>query len=151
MRKRLIEADLVDCVLGLGPGLFYNSPMEACVLFCRTDKAPERKGKVLFINAVDEYARQQAQSFLKSEHIEHIAALHCAYLDQSGVSAVVSAQDILQRDASLSLAVHVPTTPANAELITPAPAVAATEWVNGLSANRARRSEVLAALQGAQV
>ncbi|MHC5732928.1 MAG: HsdM family class I SAM-dependent methyltransferase, partial [Nostoc sp.] len=27
MRQKLVEADLVECVLGLGPNLFYNSPM----------------------------------------------------------------------------------------------------------------------------
>ena len=36
MRRKLIEADLIECVLGLGPNLFYNSPMEACVVICRT-------------------------------------------------------------------------------------------------------------------
>ena len=38
MRRKLIEADLIECVLGLGPNLFYNSPMEACVVICRTAK-----------------------------------------------------------------------------------------------------------------
>jgi len=38
MRRKLVELDLVECVLGLGPGLFYNSPMEACVVVCRTRK-----------------------------------------------------------------------------------------------------------------
>ncbi|MEI7890163.1 MAG: class I SAM-dependent DNA methyltransferase, partial [Actinomycetes bacterium] len=57
MRTKLIEEDLVDCVLGLGPGLFYNSPMEACVVFCRTDKPKEHRGKILLINAVNDYER----------------------------------------------------------------------------------------------
>ena len=35
MRRRLVESDGLECVLGLGPGLFYNSPMEACVVICR--------------------------------------------------------------------------------------------------------------------
>ena len=30
-----MEIDCVDCVIGLGPNLFYNSPMEACLLICR--------------------------------------------------------------------------------------------------------------------
>ena len=38
MRRKLVESDLVECVLGLGPNLFYNSPMEACVVVCRTRK-----------------------------------------------------------------------------------------------------------------
>ena len=49
-RRKLIEADLVECVLGLGPNLFYNSPMEACVV-CRTAKPKPRKNKILLINA----------------------------------------------------------------------------------------------------
>ena len=35
MRRKLLEADTIECVLGLGPNLFYNSPMEACVVICR--------------------------------------------------------------------------------------------------------------------
>ena len=52
------------CVLGLGPNLFYNSPMEACVVICRTQKPAARRGKVLFIDAVNEVSRERAQSFL---------------------------------------------------------------------------------------
>jgi type I restriction enzyme M protein len=67
MRRKLIEADLIECVLGLGPNLFYNSPMEACVLVCRTQKPKNRRGKILFINAVNEVTRERAQSFLTDE------------------------------------------------------------------------------------
>jgi type I restriction enzyme M protein len=72
MRRNLIEADLIECVLGLGPNLFYNSPMEACVVICRTAKPKPRKGRILFINAVNEVTRERAQSFLTDDHIERI-------------------------------------------------------------------------------
>ena len=45
MRRKLVESDLLECVLGLGPNLFYNSPMEACVVICRTQKPAERQGQ----------------------------------------------------------------------------------------------------------
>lgn len=73
MRQKLVDADLVECVLGLGPNLIYNSPMEACIVICRTSKPPERRGKVLFINAVGEVARERSTSFLKPEHQERTA------------------------------------------------------------------------------
>jgi type I restriction enzyme M protein len=38
MRRKLVEADWVECVLGLGPNLFYNSSMESCVVVCRSRK-----------------------------------------------------------------------------------------------------------------
>jgi len=74
MRRKMIEADVIECVLGLGPNLFYNSPMEACVVICRTAKPKARKGRILFINAVNEVTRERAQSFLTDEHIERIVA-----------------------------------------------------------------------------
>jgi len=45
MRQKLVDADLVECVLGLGANLFYNSPMEACVVICRKDKLAKRRGQ----------------------------------------------------------------------------------------------------------
>ncbi len=76
MRKKLVESDMVDCVIGLGPNLFFNAPMEACVVICRTYKEPAKRGKVLFINAVKEVTRKNAQSYLEDHHIEHIASAY---------------------------------------------------------------------------
>ena len=47
MREKLIRSDAVECVIGLGPNLFYNSPMEACIMICRMNKRPDRRGQVL--------------------------------------------------------------------------------------------------------
>ncbi len=54
MRRQMIEEDVVECVIGLGPNLFYNSPMEACLLIHQYQQAqgPPRQG--LVINAVKE-------------------------------------------------------------------------------------------------
>ena len=60
MREKLVQHDIVECVLGLGPNLFYNSPMEACIVVCRISKPRERRGKILFINAVNEVTRERA-------------------------------------------------------------------------------------------
>ncbi len=108
MRKRIIEEDLIDCVLGLGPGLFYNSPMEACVLFCRAKKPAERKGRVLFINAVNEYERAEAQSFLTSENIHRILLAHASAEDDPGFAKSVRVEDVIAADASLGVSLHVP-------------------------------------------
>jgi type I restriction enzyme M protein len=139
MRKRLIESDLIDCVLGLGPGLFYNSPMEACVLFCRTDKPAERKDKVLFINAVDEYRREHGQSFLTKENIERIARVCETWTSYDGFAEVVSRKELLGNDASLSIAAYVDQTAAST---TPGVDVALDAWQRASSATRTRAHEV---------
>ncbi len=107
MRRRLIEVDLVECVLGLGPGLFYNSPMEACVVICRNLKPKGRQRRVLFIDAVSEIAREHAQSFLRAEHQDRILAAYQAFEDEPGFAAVVSVEDVLAKDGNLSIARYV--------------------------------------------
>ena len=107
MRRKLVESDLLECVLGLGPNLFYNSPMEACVIVCRNRKQKKRQGKVLFIDAVHEVARERAQSFLKPEHQSKILKAYKAFDDEPGFAAVASNEDILAKDGNLSIPLHV--------------------------------------------
>lgn len=103
MRRKLVESDLLECVLGLGPNLFYNSPMEACVVICRTQKPAARQGKVLFIDAVHEVARERALSFLKPEHQKRIVKAYQAFVDESGFAVVASTAEVLGKDGNLSI------------------------------------------------
>ena len=107
MRRRLVESDLLECVLGLGPNLFYNSPMEACVVICRTQKPADRQGKILFIDAVHEVARERAQSFLRPEHQQRILAAYQAFADEPGFAAVATLDEVLEKDGSLSIPRYV--------------------------------------------
>ncbi len=107
MRKKLVESDMVDCVIGLGPNLFFNAPMEACVVICRTYKEPAKRGKVLFINAVKEVTRKNAQSYLEDHHIEHIASAYKNYVDEENYARIASIDEIAERDFSLNIALYV--------------------------------------------
>jgi type I restriction enzyme M protein len=107
MRRRIVEADLIDCVLGMGPGLFYNSPIEACVLFCRSQKPVARQGKVLFINAVEEYTRRHAQSYLDEQHIDRIRAAYDAFEDVEGFVRVVALDEFSENNFNLNIAQFV--------------------------------------------
>jgi type I restriction enzyme M protein len=107
MRRKLLESDILECVLGLGPGLFYNSPMEACVVVCRRRKREDRKGKVLVINAVNEYGREQAQSFLREPHIEKILDAYRRFDDVPGFARVVPVEEIRANHVNLSIPLYV--------------------------------------------
>ncbi len=106
IRSKLIEADLIECVIGLGPNLFYNSPMEACVLICRTQKSKNRKGKVLFINAVNEVTRERAQSFLTEEHQSRVLKSYRSDNDIPGLSRHVAISEIRSKNGSLSIPLY---------------------------------------------
>ena len=55
IRRAIIEADLVDCMIALPPQLFYTTPIPACLWFLTRNKADgklrDRKGETLFIDA----------------------------------------------------------------------------------------------------
>ena len=107
MRRKLIEADLIECVLGLGPNLFYNSPMEACVVVCRTQKPKARRGKILFINAVNEVTRERAQSFLTDEHLQRVVRAYREFTDEPGFTRVVPIEEIRAKEGNLSIPLYV--------------------------------------------
>ena len=113
MRKKLIDHDVVECVLGLGPNLFYNSPMEACVVICCMNKPKEHRNKVLFINAVNEVTRERAQSFLTEEHIQRIVAVYRAFGDEDRFAKVIGNDEIREKECNLSIPLYIRATNGN--------------------------------------
>ena len=107
MRKKMIEQDQVECVIGLGPNLFYNSPMEACLLITKTNKEESKKGKVLIINAVKEVKQDKNIAYLEQSHIERIYNAYKNYADEEGFSKVVTIDEVLKHKASLNMALYV--------------------------------------------
>jgi type I restriction enzyme M protein len=107
MRKKMVEEDLVECVIGLGPNLFYNSPMEACLLITKTNKEQGKKGKVLIINAVKEVKQDKNIAFLEKQHIDKIFNNYQNFSDEPGFSKVVPIEEILENKGSLNIAQYV--------------------------------------------
>ena len=148
MRKKLIEDDLIDCVLGLGPGLFYGAPMEACVVFCRTNKPKAHKGKILLINAVNDYERRQAQSYLSDENIARIAEAYEGFADIDDFARVVTQEEVAANDHSLAMALYVAPKSTSAEV--PDLPTAYAEWRESSVELREAAAAALAALEEAQ-
>ena len=103
----MIKDDIIEAVIGLGPNLFYNSPMEACLLVCRWNKPTERKGKILFINAVKEVTRQNASSFLEDSHIEKIYKAYKDFKNIPGLAKIVADSTILTNNSNLNIPLYV--------------------------------------------
>ncbi len=89
IRKNLVEADIVDCMVALPSQLFYNTMIPACLWFISRDrknhKFRDRRGEVLFIDArkmgamVDRRHRE-----LTPEDIKKIASAYHAWRGESG-------------------------------------------------------------------
>lgn len=107
MRRKMIEEDLVECVIGLGPNLFYNSPMESCLLITKTNKEDHQRNKVLIINAVKEVRQEKNIAFLETEHINKIFKAYKNFTDIDGFCKLVDTEEILNNNASLNMPLYV--------------------------------------------
>ena len=107
MREKLIHSDLVECVLGLGQNLFYNSPMRACIVICRRKKPEHQRSKILFIDAVKEVSRDRTMSFLGPEHIDRIVEAYNSYADIPQFSKIATIEDIAEHNYRLSISLYV--------------------------------------------
>lgn len=105
MRQKLVEMDKIECIIGMGANLFFNSPMEASIVICRSQKADARKGKILFINAIKEVVRKNGESYLEDAHIEKIVSAYNNDEDVPFFSKWVRNEDI--QDASLNIVQYV--------------------------------------------
>lgn len=114
IRKRLVDNDLLDAVIGLPPNLFYGTGIPACILVMRGVGAkPEtRRGRVLFVNADAEYLAGRAQNYLRPEDVEKIVAVYEAFRDVPGYASVVDNGTLSAADYNLNIRRYADNAPA---------------------------------------
>ena len=106
IRGRIIEADLVDCIIAMPTQLFYTTQIPVSLWFLSKNK--KQKGKTLFIDArkmgtmVSRKLRE-----LTDEDIAKITDTYNAFVDgtledQKGFCAVVSTEEIKKQDYILT-------------------------------------------------
>lgn len=87
--------------------------VEQCVVVCRSQKPPERQGKVLFIDAVNEVAHERAMSTLRPEYQQKIEAAYVAFTDEVGFVKAATREEIAAQDYSLSIPMYLKRLQAN--------------------------------------
>ena len=107
MRKKLVQMDVVEAVIGIAKNLFYNSPMEACVVICRMNKSIERRGKVLFIDAKKLVTRKNSESYLENWHIQNIVDCYRDFKEVDGFSAIATIDEIIANNGTLGVPKYV--------------------------------------------
>ena len=105
VRRRIIEDDLLDTVIGLGPNLFYGTGIPAAVLILRArgSKPPERRGMVLFINADRDYREGRAQNHLRPRDEQKITAAYRSFADVDGFARVVTVEELADNDFNCNI------------------------------------------------
>ncbi len=123
IRKAIIEADLVDCMVTLPGQLFYTTPIAVCLWFLAKNKRPakmhDRRKKTLFIDARSlGHVEDRKYRALSDEDINRIAGTYhswCGkegpkpYVDVPGFCASVTTEEIARHDYKLTPGPYVGT------------------------------------------
>jgi type I restriction enzyme M protein len=110
IRERIVKRDLLDCVILLPEKLFYNTGAPGAILIFNKQKDERRKGKVLFINASQEFEKHpevRKLNILADKNIEKIVDAYRRFEDGDGFCRVVSLDEIKENDYNLNVTLYV--------------------------------------------
>jgi len=107
IRRKLLEMDLIEAVIGLAPNLFYGTGLAACILILRQRKKPHKAGQVLIADASSLYRKGRAQNFLDLEHVAVILEWVQGFADVPDRARVITVEDIAAEDWTLNISRYV--------------------------------------------
>ena len=110
IRSSVVDDDLVECVILLPEKLFYNTGAPGAIIVFNKNKSQERRDKVLFINASQEYEKHpdvRKLNILSDKNIEKIAGVYKDFKELTGFSRVVILDEIRENDYNLNVTLYV--------------------------------------------
>ncbi len=110
IREGIVKDDLVECVILLPEKLFYNTGAPGIIMILNKNKPEERKGKILFINASQEFEKHpevRKLNILSRKNINKIVKAYREFKDIEGFCRVVSLEEIKENDYNLNVTLYV--------------------------------------------
>ena len=106
IRKRLIEENLLNAVIGLPPNLFYGTGIPTAILVFKRQRTDRR---VLFIDASGEFEQGTNQNRLREADIEKILATYCTQQTVDKYAYLADFDEIAENDFNLNIPRYVDT------------------------------------------
>lgn len=107
IRQRIIESDLVECVVALPEKIFYNTGAPGCLIFFNRNKSPDKKGRVLFVYAARDYERLKNMNRLNDAAISKIVEACRKFTVIPKYSQAVPLNQIKEGDFTLNVTHYV--------------------------------------------
>jgi len=105
IRKIMVEKDLVEATILLPQNLFYKNAAPGLIVVLNRAKRHPRE--LLAVDASDMFIKGRPKNSLGHDHIERIVQLYREWRAETGVSAVVTTQQVAENDYNLSPARYV--------------------------------------------
>ena len=107
IRKALIDNDLIETVIGLGPNLFYGTSIPACILIINKSKSLNKRRKILFIDAFRSYEEGKPQNKLRNDDISQIVKTYTSFESIEKFSRVATLKEIRDLEYNLNIPLYV--------------------------------------------
>ncbi len=110
IRSKMLQDDLIDCIILLPEKLFYNTGAPGALVFLNKNKPEARKGKVLFINASSEFEQHpevRKLNRLGEVQIQKIAEAYRKFGASDGFVRAVPLDEIKENDYNLNVTLYV--------------------------------------------
>ena len=104
IRRKLIEDDSIDCIIGMPSNLFFSTGIPVCIIVL---KKCRKSDDVLFINAAECYDKVKKQNELNPDHIEKIVETYRTRSEEDRFSRKVSLKEIKENDFNLNITRYV--------------------------------------------
>lgn len=111
IRENMLQADVLEGIIGLPPQLFYGTGIPACIMIFNKSKPDELKNKVFVINADKEFAEGKKQNNLRPEDVEKIDYVFSNKIEEPKYSRLVDLSEIDNNEFTLNIRRYVDNTP----------------------------------------
>lgn len=116
VREGFIRDDLVEAVIGLASNIFYGASIPAALLVINKAKPAGRKGKILFIDAGEDYVKNGNKNKLRDEDIARIVETFDAFGDVERYASVADLETVRKNDCNLNISRYVDTSEPEEEI-----------------------------------
>ncbi|MFM9967443.1 MAG: type I restriction-modification system subunit M [Burkholderiales bacterium] len=106
IRKKLIDENLLDIVIGLPEKLFYGTGIPAAILVLRKNKTDD---KVLFIDASRDYEDAKNQNVLREKDLQHVLDTVASRASADKYAYLATPAEIAENDYNLNIPRYVDT------------------------------------------
>lgn len=110
IRSKIVERDLIEAVILIPEKLFYNTGAAGALIIFNKNKPLERRNRILFINASNEFIPHPSVKRLNSLSRENIEKIVNAYRDFSNIEGfcrVVNKNEVIDNDYNLNVTRYV--------------------------------------------
>lgn len=116
IREGLLQADMVEGIIGLPSALFYNTGIPASIWIINKNKTEAQKNKVVIIDASSDYKEGKNQNELLEEHINKIVNAYDANIEVDKYMRIVDIAEIKENDYNLNISRYIDTSEPEAEV-----------------------------------